>query len=130
MNNLSIKISEALNKEFRPEFLNRIDEVIQFRPLLKEDLKRIVKLYLDDLSKLLSEQDLKLRFNDETIDLLATQGYEPEYGARPLRRVIRRKLENPLASKLLEEHFRHAVAVRVQPDMGNKEALLFIPESS
>ena len=106
-------MDDALAHHFRPEFLNRIDEVIRFRPLGVEDLERIVRLQLADLAHLLAEQGLELRVDDAVAHDLATLGYEPEYGARPLRRVLRRRIENPLATELLEERFNGAQAVRV-----------------
>ena len=102
---LTQKVDQALNKQFRPEFLNRIDEVIRFRPLKADDLQRIVQLQLADLSSLLAEQGLELRVEADAVEALALQGYEPEYGARPLRRVLRRRVENPLATELLEEPY-------------------------
>ncbi len=126
---LQKEIDEALSKHFRPEFLNRIDEVIKFRPLRSEDLQKIVKLQITDLSNLLAEQGLELRVTKETINLLALEGYEPEYGARPLRRILRRKLENPLATQLLEEDFKNFNVVRVQPESEGSKELLFIPEN-
>ncbi len=125
---LTEEIDKALTKQFRPEFLNRIDEVIRFRPLKASDLGQIVRLQIQELANLLIEQDLELRVNEETIEALALQGYEPEYGARPLRRIIRRKLENPLATQLLEEQFHNTRAIRVQLDHDGSENLVFIPE--
>jgi ATP-dependent Clp protease ATP-binding subunit ClpA len=108
-------VDQALAARFRPEFLNRIDEVIRFRPLAAADLSRIVRLQLAELSALLAEQQLQLQVEEPVIEALAAQGYEPEYGARPLRRVLRRCLENPLATALLEERYGGAVGVRVCP---------------
>ncbi|MCS5693713.1 AAA family ATPase [Cyanobium sp. FGCU-6] len=108
-------VDEALARQFRPEFLNRIDEVIRFRPLGPADLQRIVRLQLAELAALLREQQLALEVDEAVVALLARQGYEPEYGARPLRRVLRRRIENPLATELLAEHFRGARGVRVEP---------------
>ena len=107
-------VDEALASRFRPEFLNRIDEVIRFRPLAPQDLQRIVRLQLAELADLLREQQLSLQVEEEVVEALAVQGYEPEYGARPLRRVLRRRIENPLATALLEERFRGASGVRVE----------------
>jgi ATP-dependent Clp protease ATP-binding subunit ClpB len=107
-------VEAALASHFRPEFLNRIDEVIRFRPLAAEDLKRIVRLQLAELGGLLAEQGLALVVEEPVVQALAEQGYEPEYGARPLRRVLRRRLENPLATELLAEHFSDAAGVRVE----------------
>jgi ATP-dependent Clp protease ATP-binding subunit ClpB len=110
---LDAAVDDALSSHFRPEFLNRIDEVIRFRPLDQQDLSRIVRLQLADLSSLLREQGLDLQVDDAVIDGLVTLGYEPEYGARPLRRVLRRRLENPLATELLGDRFNGAQMVHV-----------------
>ena len=106
-------VEQALAAQFRPEFLNRIDEVIRFRPLAPADLQRIVRLQLAELARLLAEQHLELEVPEPVVQALAEQGYEPEYGARPLRRVLRRQLENPLATELLAERFSGAQGVRV-----------------
>lgn len=110
---MAAAIERALASHFRPEFLNRIDEVIRFRPLQPADLERIVRLQLAELALLLREQGLELEVDPPVLPLLARQGYEPEYGARPLRRLLRRAIENPLATELLEEHFSGARGVRV-----------------
>ena len=123
---LDQQINEALSKHFRPEFLNRIDEVIRFRPLKPKDLERIVKLQLEELRKLLSQQNLDLYVDENTIKTLADEGYEPEYGARPLRRVIRRRLENPLATQILEESFEGARSIRVTTKNDDSKKLLFL----
>jgi ATP-dependent Clp protease ATP-binding subunit ClpB len=123
-------VEGALARQFRPEFLNRIDEVIRFRPLAPADLERIVRLQLAELASLLREQQLELVVEEAAVALLAEQGYEPEYGARPLRRVLRRRVENPLATQLLEDRFRDSQGVRVdvvagQP--GEVATLSFMP---
>jgi ATP-dependent Clp protease ATP-binding subunit ClpA len=116
-------IERALASHFRPEFLNRIDEVIRFRPLELADLQRIVRLQLAELGGLLAEQHLVLEVDEAVVQSLVEQGYEPEYGARPLRRVVRRQIENPLATELLAEHFSGARGVRVEL----AEPLRFVP---
>ncbi len=123
---LDQKINEALTKHFRPEFLNRIDEVIKFNPLKPDSLEQIVRLQLDELKKLLKHQGLDLYVDENTIKILAEEGYEPEYGARPLRRVIRRRLENPLATQILEEAFQGAKSIRVETKDDDSEKLLFL----
>lgn len=125
---LAARVDEALARQFRPEFLNRIDEVIRFRPLAIEDLERIVHLQLAELAQLMREQDLELRVDPTVVRALAEQGFEPEYGARPLRRVLRRQLENPLATQLLEDRFSGASAVRVRSGDGALEPFLFASE--
>jgi ATP-dependent Clp protease ATP-binding subunit ClpA len=112
-------VEQALASHFRPEFLNRIDEVIRFRPLDRGDLQRIVRLQLAELAGLLAEQQLRLEVSEPVVQMLVSQGYEPEYGARPLRRVLRRRIENPLATALLAESFSGASAVRVE--LGNNQ---------
>ena len=124
-------VEEALARQFRPEFLNRIDEVIRFRPLAPVDLRRIVRLQLAELAALLREQQLELAVDEEAVGLLADLGYEPEYGARPLRRVLRRRIENPLATHLLEERFLGCGGVRVvvrPAASGEPASLAFEPQ--
>ncbi len=123
---LDLKINEALAKHFRPEFLNRIDEVIRFSPLKPESLEQIVRLQLEELKNLLKHQGLDLYVDENTIKTLADEGYEPEYGARPLRRVIRRRLENPLATQILEEAFEDARSIRVETKDDDSKKLLFL----
>ena len=125
---LQRKVDEALASQFRPEFLNRIDEVIRFRPLQVSDLVKIVELQLQELTSLLAEQGLSLAVGDGVADALARQGHEPEYGARPLRRVLRRQVENPLATLLLEDRFAGATGVRVAVGTADGEPLLFEPQ--
>ena len=126
---LNSQIDKALSQNFRPEFLNRIDEVIRFRPLKASDLELIVRLHLNDLSDLLAEQSLQLTIDDSTIKALAIQGYEPEYGARPLKRVIRRQIENPLATELLEEKFQDAKTIRITPSINGSDSFSFFVDT-
>ncbi len=124
---LQQQVDAALSSQFRPEFLNRIDEVIRFRPLEVSDLVRIVQLQLKDLAALLAEQGLALLVDDAVAEAMARLGHEPEYGARPLRRVLRRQLENPLSTLLLEERFAGASGVTVRLGEAGADALLFDP---
>ena len=124
---LQQQVDAALSSQFRPEFLNRIDEVIRFRPLEVADLVRIVQLQLQDLATLLAEQGLALLVDDAVAEAMARQGYEPEYGARPLRRVLRRQLENPLSTLLLEERFTGASGVTVRLGEAGADSLVFDP---
>jgi len=125
---LDVAVEQALARQFRPEFLNRIDEVIRFRPLGRDELHRIVRLQLAELAALLREQQLQLQVEEAVVTALGEQGYEPEYGARPLRRVLRRRIENPLATELLEEHFTGAWGVRVEARQGAQgTTLVFLP---
>jgi ATP-dependent Clp protease ATP-binding subunit ClpB len=124
---LEEQIDQAVAGQFRPEFLNRIDEVIRFRPLEPEHLQRIVRLQLAEIAALLAEQHLKLVVEEQVVEALAQQGYEPEYGARPLRRVLRRSIENPLATALLADRFQGAMGVRVEPPPAMGGELRFAP---
>ncbi|NLL89610.1 MAG: ATP-dependent Clp protease ATP-binding subunit, partial [Dehalococcoidales bacterium] len=91
---------------FRPEFLNRIDEIIVFHELSKENLNKVVDLMLKDLQKRLTEHELKLEITEEAKSWLVEAGYNPVYGARPLRRAIEQHLENKLAGKMLRGEFK------------------------
>ncbi len=94
-------IADVLRQSFRPEFLNRVDEVVIFSRLTDEELRRIVEIQLSDLEHRLGERRIRLHVSPAGYDWLASRGYQPEFGARPLRRVIQRNLEDPLAVKLL-----------------------------
>ena len=105
------------------------DEIIRFMPLTKEDLKKIIKLQLTELTELISEQDLDLQVDEATVETLALEAYEPEYGARTLRRILRRRIENPLATKLLEDQFIGAKTIRVKTSSDNLKTLEFTAEN-
>jgi ATP-dependent Clp protease ATP-binding subunit ClpB len=98
-------VLQALRQHFRPEFLNRIDDLIIFHTLNKSELRIIVGLQLQRIEKLLSEQKISLELIDSAQDYLVNVGYDPVYGARPLKRAIQRELENPLAVKILDQTF-------------------------
>jgi ATP-dependent Clp protease ATP-binding subunit ClpB len=93
---------DILKRTFRPEFLNRIDEIIVFNSLTKDDMKKIVELQLNQLIQRVSEQDIRLSVSDAVKEKIVDQGFDPEYGARPLKRTIQRLIENPLAKFLIE----------------------------
>lgn len=99
------KVLVALRKHFRPEFLNRIDDLIIFHSLKKSELREIVTLQLKNLQNLLAEQNITIELTPEAQDYIVEVGYDPTYGARPLKRAIQRELENPLATKILEQTF-------------------------
>ena len=106
-------VMEQLQQMFKPEFLNRVDDVIIFRPLEKEDLTRIVELQLAQVAGLLESRKLGLDVDDDVKVKLIEQGYDPVYGARPLKRVIQREIQNPLALALLEGEYEEGDTVRV-----------------
>jgi ATP-dependent Clp protease ATP-binding subunit ClpB len=108
----NIRSSEALTEHFRPEFLNRIDEIVVFKPLSREQLGEIVELQLTRLRERLAERGLGLELTDEAKELVAEAGWDPTYGARPLKRALQRLVENPLALRLLEGEFAEGDTVR------------------
>ncbi len=99
------QVMGALRENFRPEFLNRVDEVVVFEPLKKRDISRIVELQLARMKKLLADRRLELELTDAAKELLAERGYDPVYGARPLKRAIQKHLQDPLALKVLSGEF-------------------------
>ncbi len=106
-------VNEALKARFLPEFLNRIDDTVIFHPLHKDEIRKIVGLQLRHLSKRLEENGLKLSVSESAIDEIASAGYDPTYGARPLKRVIQRKIQNPLATALLRNTYEEGATVHV-----------------
>ncbi len=108
------RVRDELRNFFRPEFLNRVDDIIVFRPLSREDLVSIVDIQLEHLQKLLGARHLRLEVTPEAKELLAAQGYDPVYGARPLKRVIQRELQNPIALQVLEGNFHEGDTIRVE----------------
>jgi ATP-dependent Clp protease ATP-binding subunit ClpB len=107
------KVLDLLRQAFKPEFLNRVDDVIIFRPLGQEELTRIVDLQLARVAKLVAERKLTLEVTPAAKSVVATEGYDPVYGARPLKRAIQRLLQNPLAMAVLEGEYVEGDTVRV-----------------
>jgi len=115
---------EALRQVFRPEFINRIDEIVIFNPLGKEQLERIVGLLLKSVERLLAERQITLELTPAAKELLLSEGYDPSYGARPLRRTIQRLIQDPLALQILEGAVLPGDHLRVDRD-GKKDAMRF-----
>ena len=107
------RVNDALRSHFRPEFLNRLDDQIIFHSLRREELRAIVSLQVERLRKRLSERKLSLSISDGATDWLANAGYDPVYGARPLKRAIQRELETPIAKAILAGHYGEGAAVSV-----------------
>ena len=107
------KVMDAMKKSFRPEFLNRIDEIIVFHSLEKRHMKDIVKLMIDQVKERLHDQDLDFEITDRAIEKIAEEGFDPEYGARPLRRSIQRNIEDLLSEALLEGTIKKEEKVKV-----------------
>jgi ATP-dependent Clp protease ATP-binding subunit ClpB len=115
---------DALRAAFRPEFINRIDEIVIFNPLGKEQLETIVGLLLRGVEKLLAERQITLELTPAAKELLVREGYDPAYGARPLRRTIQRMIQDPLAMQILEGKVLPGERIRVDRD-GQKDAMRF-----
>jgi ATP-dependent Clp protease ATP-binding subunit ClpB len=120
--NRSRLVTDALRAHFRPEFLNRVDEIIIFDRLSEDDLKKIVEIQLGRLSKRLEQQKITLKLSDSAKELLAREGYDPVYGARPLRRTIQKEILDPLSIDILEGKVREGQTVQVDAKNG---ALVF-----
>jgi ATP-dependent Clp protease ATP-binding subunit ClpB len=114
----NIRSAEALREFFRPEFLNRVDEVVEFHPLTRDQIADIVELQLARLRERLAERGLSLELTDAAKELVAEAGWDPTYGARPLKRALQRLIENPLALRLLEGDFAEGDTVRVEAHDG------------
>jgi ATP-dependent Clp protease ATP-binding subunit ClpB len=112
----SKQVMNALHGHFKPEFLNRVDDIIVFRPLGKEQLVKIVELRLEDLRRLLADRKISLELTDAAKELLFTEGYDPNFGARPLKRAIQKLVQDPLALKILDGEVLHGDHVVVDAD--------------
>jgi ATP-dependent Clp protease ATP-binding subunit ClpB len=117
------EITRVLQAHFRPEFLNRIDEMVIFHPLKKEHLAGIVDIQLRHVSKLLTDKGYQLEVSEAAREYLAEVGYDPDFGARPLKRAIQRELQDPLALKILSGDFHEGEVIRVDRD---KDGLTFM----
>jgi len=107
------KIEKALKSAFRPEFLNRIDEIILFSSLSKEDMRKIVALQMEDIQSRLAEHGLKVELTQEATNWLANEGYDSAFGARPLKRALQKHIESPLSVSLLSGEFSQGDTVLV-----------------
>ncbi len=110
---MSSKIMEELKKTFRPEFLNRVDEIVVFHQLQKDDLVKITAILVNDISKRLKDQEYFLTLDTEALEYIAREGNDPTYGARPLRRAIQRLIEDPLSEKILEGKFSAGDSINI-----------------
>ena len=119
------RLTEEAKKYFKPEFINRVDEVVIFRKLNREDLRNIVKIEINKVKERLIEKNLKLKISNKILDFLIDVGYQPEYGARPLRRAIERNVEDPLAEEILRGIISPGDEIEVKID-NNK--LIFFPK--
>jgi len=111
-------VRDQLKERFLPEFLNRIDETIVFHPLRREQIRTIVKIQIDKLVAQLRKQGIELVVSDAAKNAIATEGYDPTFGARPLKRVIQQRLQNPLATELLKREFVEGSVIKIESDGG------------
>src|SRR5207248_9894354 len=111
------RVMEAVQSHFRPEFLNRVDEIILFESLSVEQIKHIVEIQLGLLRKRLAERKLTLTLTEKAEEALALAGYDPVFGARPLKRAIQRQIQDPLAQKLLAGEFKEGDHILIDADL-------------
>ena len=124
------KIMDEAKKSFKPEFLNRLTEIVIFRPLAKESMKSIVELELEKVSDRLKEKKLKIEISDEVKEFLIEKGYDKKLGARPLRRAVEKYIEDGLAEAVLAGSLRKSKPVRVEMEDGEQDKVRFLQDSS
>ena len=122
------QVQNLLHTHFKPEFLNRVDDIIVFRPLGKEQLVKIIELRLEDVRRLLADRKISLELTDAAKDLLFTQGYDPNFGARPLKRAIQKLIQDPLALKILDGEVLHGDHIVVDADKKAGKMMFTISE--
>jgi ATP-dependent Clp protease ATP-binding subunit ClpB len=115
------RIHESLLEHFRPEFINRVDEIVIFNPLGKAEIEKIINLQLASLTKLLAERKIEIKLTEKARDLLFREGYDPQFGARPLRRAIQRLVQDPLAMKILDGEVLPGETIQVEADLKKGE---------
>ncbi|MFC2136393.1 AAA family ATPase, partial [Bacteroidota bacterium] len=113
LGDLRVKLGDLLRQTIRPEFLNRIDEIVLFKPLLKSELKQIIDLQLQNVGKMLAEKNLTLEVDEDAKDFILSRGYDVSYGARPLKRTIQKQIINPLSAQLLMNKFAPGDTVHI-----------------
>jgi ATP-dependent Clp protease ATP-binding subunit ClpB len=111
-------VMEIVGSHFRPEFINRVDDTIVFHPLQRSQIRRIARLQVDILARRLETQRINLELTPEALDLLGNVGFNPVYGARPLKRVIQQRLENPLAQEILAGRFGPGDTIHAEAKRG------------
>ncbi len=116
------QVFELLKKSVRPEFLNRIDEIIMFKPLTKEEIRKIVELNFNNITRTMAENNIRISASEEAIDWIAKQGYDPQFGARPIKRILRRTVLNELSKQILEGNINKDGIIRISK---NENKLIF-----
>jgi len=120
-------VNQILREYFKPEFLNRIDDIVIFGQLSRTEIEKIIEVQLEKLRKNLAERGIEIVLEDSAKELLSIEGYDPTFGARPLKRAIQTLIQNPLAIKLLNGEIRSGQTIHVRAENG---ALNFVPEGS
>ena len=115
------KVMEIVQQHFRPEFINRVDDIVVFHPLGREQLRSIVDIQLGYLRRRLADRDMELAIDEKAKDQLGEAGFDPVYGARPLKRAIQQQVENPLAQRILRGEFGPGTKIRVTAGTGQLE---------
>jgi ATP-dependent Clp protease ATP-binding subunit ClpB len=123
------RVLEVLRNTFRPEFLNRIDEIVIFHSLSREHIKKIIEIQLEYLRKRLKERKLSVELTEKAKQFLAEKGYDPVYGARPLKRAIQRYIQDPLALKILEGKFSEGDTIVADLDSKNDEMVFSVKKA-
>jgi ATP-dependent Clp protease ATP-binding subunit ClpC len=117
-------VENALKKAFAPEFLNRIDDVIMFNPLTKEDIHKIIDIELANLFKRVENLGFKIKLSDEAKDFIADRGFDPSFGARPLKRAIQKYLEDPMAEEIIKSKLSEGDVVEVSLNADKTEIVV------
>jgi ATP-dependent Clp protease ATP-binding subunit ClpB len=115
------QVLDVLRQQFRPEFLNRVDEIIVFHALSREQMRSIIDIQLRGLMKRLEDRKIRVELTDRTKDVLIAESYDPMYGARPLKRTLQRRVLDPLALRVLQADFREGDVVRIDAPQGELE---------
>jgi ATP-dependent Clp protease ATP-binding subunit ClpB len=121
-------VVERLKQTVRPEFLNRIDEIVMFRPLMKKQIREIVELQLSGIKEMLAQREIQIEFTPDALDYLGEAGFDPQYGARPLKRIIQKEVVNPLSKKILSGEAEKGSKVKV--DAFDGDGLIFVVEAN
>ncbi|MBP6657297.1 MAG: type VI secretion system ATPase TssH, partial [Bacteroidia bacterium] len=124
-----VKVFDLLKKTIRPEFLNRIDEIIMFQPLTREEVKQIVRIQFQSLQNLLKQNEMKITASEEAIEWLSQLGFDPQFGARPLKRVIQKKVLNELSKQILAGNITKDADIELKLNSKNEFEFVNIQKS-
>jgi ATP-dependent Clp protease ATP-binding subunit ClpB len=114
-----LEVFDLLKKSMRPEFLNRIDEIIMFTPLSRNEINNIVRIQFNSVANMLAKNDIRIHITEDAIDWLAQLGYDPQFGARPLKRVMQKRVLNELSKQILAGTINKDAVIEIDLDMSN-----------